>query len=85
MVVFSIVYYFIGGDIMKIRINKLHLLQGVKTKVILCDNVFTFKAVTFCYYENIYYIINHYDGGSVYKFNSYQSFRVKLSDITKDW
>jgi hypothetical protein len=69
---------------MKIRINRLQLMQGVKTKIIICDNIFTSKAVTFCYYENIFYIIDHFDGGNVYKFKSYQSFRVKLSDITKD-
>jgi hypothetical protein len=70
---------------MKIRINKTDLLNGVKTKVIICDLLFTFKAITFCYYENIFYIINHFDGGKVYKFESYQLFRVRLSDITKDW
>ena len=70
---------------MKIRINKLHLLQGVKTKVIMCDNIFQSKAITFCYYENIFYIINHSDNGNVYKFNCYQSFRIKLTCLTKDW
>ncbi len=70
---------------MKIKINKLQLMQGVKTKVILCDNLFQIKAITFCYYENVFYIINHFDGGKVYKFTTYQLFRVRLSDITKDW
>ena len=70
---------------MKIRINKKDLLNGVKTKVIICDHIFTIKAITFCYYENIFFIINHFDDGNVYKFKCYQSFRVKLSDITKDW
>ncbi len=60
-------------------------MHGVKTKVIMCDNIFQSKAITFCYHENVFYIINHSDNGSVYKYDNYQSFRVKLTDITRDW
>lgn len=70
---------------MKIRINKLHLLQGVKTKVIMCDNIFQSKAITFCYHENVFYIINHYDNSKLYTFDNYQSFRKKINDIIVDW
>jgi hypothetical protein len=70
---------------MKIRINKSHLIQGVKFDYIVANKPMIDKKISFCYYENIFYIINHFDGGSVFKYDNYQSFRKKINDIILDW
>ena len=70
---------------MKIRINKLHLLQGVKFKFIVANKPMIDKKISFCYLDNIFYIINHFDNGIVYKYANYQSFRKKINDIIVNW
>jgi hypothetical protein len=70
---------------MKIRVNKLHLLQGVKFDYIMANKPMIDKKISFCFYDNSFFIINHYDNGIVYKFNDYQSFRKKINDIIVDW
>jgi hypothetical protein len=70
---------------MKIRINKLHLLQGVKFQFIVANKPMIDKKISFCFYDNSFFIINHFNDGIVYKFNEYQSFRKKINDIIVDW
>jgi hypothetical protein len=70
---------------MKIRINKLHLIQGVKFDYIMANKPMIDKKISFCFLDNTFFIINHYDNGIVYKFNDYQSFRKKINDIILDW
>jgi hypothetical protein len=70
---------------MKIRINKLHLLQGVKFQFIVANKPMIDKKISFCFYDNSFFIINHFNDGIVYKFNDYLSFRKKINDIIADW
>jgi hypothetical protein len=70
---------------MKIRINKLQLMQGVKFKFIVANMPMIDKKISFCYYGDSFWIINHFDNGIVFKFNDYQSFRKKINDIIVDW
>ena len=70
---------------MKIRINKLQLMQGVKFKFIVVNTPMIDKKISFCFLDNSFFIINHYDNGIVYKFNDYQLFRKKINDIIIDW
>ena len=70
---------------MKIRINKLHLLQGVKFQFVVANMPMIDKKISFCFLDNIFFIINHFDNGIVYKFDDYQSFRKKITDIIIDW
>jgi hypothetical protein len=70
---------------MKIRINKLHLLQGVKFDYIMANKPMIDKKIRFYYMENVFVIINYYDNGKLYTFDNYQSFRKKINDIILDW
>jgi len=70
---------------MKIRINKKHLLQGVKFKFIVANKPDVDKKLSFCYLDNIFYIINHFDDGKVYQFDTYQAFRKQLNLIIMSW
>jgi hypothetical protein len=70
---------------MKIRINKLHLLQGVKFQFIVANKPMIDKKISFCFYDNTFVIINYYDNGKLYAFDNYQSFRKKINDIIIDW
>lgn len=70
---------------MKIRINKLHLMQGVKFKYVMSNKPLIDMKISFCYHDNIFVIINHYDNDIVYKYDNYQSFRKKISDIIANW
>jgi hypothetical protein len=70
---------------MKIRINKLHLLQGVKFDYIMANKPMIDKKISFCFLDNTFFIINHFDNGIVFKFNDYHSFRKKINDIIVDW
>ncbi len=70
-------YYQTKDDIMKIRINKKQLMQGVK---------FDYdKKIKFFYSGNLFMIIDHYDNNTFYTFNDYESFRKKLNDIIENW
>ena len=81
----SIIYYFTIGGIMKIRINKLHLMQGVKFQFIVANKPMMDKKISFCYLDNTFFIINHFDNGIVFKYDNYQSFRKKITCIIQDW
>lgn len=70
---------------MKIRINKKHLLNGVKFKHIITNKYFINMKISFCYHDDVFVIINHYDNDKVYKYDTYQSFRKKINDIIVDW
>jgi hypothetical protein len=70
---------------MKIRINKKHLFQGVKFQFVIANKPMIDKKIAFCFYDNSFFIINHFNDGIVYKFNDYQSFRKKINDIIIDW
>jgi hypothetical protein len=70
---------------MKIRINKLHLLQGVKFQFIVTNKPVIDKKIAFCFYDNSFFIINHFDNGIVFKYDNYQQFRKKINDIIVDW
>jgi hypothetical protein len=70
---------------MKIRINKAQLMQGVKFQFIVANMPMIDKKIAFCFLDNTFFIINHFDDGIVYKFNEYQSFRKKINDIIVDW
>ena len=85
MVIFQSYYYFNGGGLMKIRINKLQLMQGVKFKFVVANKPMTDKKISFCFLDNSFFIINHYDNGIVYKFNNYKLFRKKINGIIADW
>jgi hypothetical protein len=43
------------------------------------------KLVNYWLIFNLIIILVVIDNGSVYKYDNYQSFRVKLTDITRDW
>ena len=72
---------------MKIRINKKHLMQGVKFKYVMANKPLIDMKISFCYLceDKAFYIINHYDNEVVYKYNDYQSFRKKITDIIEKW
>ena len=70
---------------MKIRINKKHLLQGVKFKYVMANKPLIDMKISFNYRDNVFFIINHYDNDKVYKLDTYQSFRKKINDIIVDW
>ena len=70
---------------MKIRINKSQLIHGVKFDYIMANKPLIDKKISFCFYGDSFWLINHYDDGIVYKFNCYQSFRKKINDIIVDW
>ena len=70
---------------MKIRINKSQLMQGVKFQFIVANKPVIDKKISFCYLDNIFFIINHYENGIVYKHDNYQSFRKKINDIIVEW
>jgi hypothetical protein len=70
---------------MKIRINKLHLMQGVKFQFVVANMPMIDKKISFCYLDNTFFIINHFNNGIVYKYDNYQSFRKKINDIIVDW
>ena len=85
MVNLSIIYCFSGGDIMKIRINKLQLMQGVKFEHIMANKPMLDKKISFCYFENTFIIINHFDNNNLSTCYTYASFRKKLTSIIMDW
>ncbi len=70
---------------MKIRINKAQLMHGVKFQFIVANKPMIDKKISFCFLDNTFFIINHYDNGIVYKFNDYQQFRKKITCIIQDW
>lgn len=70
---------------MKIRINKKHLMQGVKFKYVMSNKPLVDMRITFYYFENTFVIVNHYDDNKLYTFDNYQSFRKKINDIIVDW
>ncbi len=70
---------------MKIRINKAQLTQGVKFQFIVANKPMIDKKIAFCFYDDNFWIINHFDNGIVFKFNDYQSFRKKINDIIVGW
>lgn len=70
---------------MKIRINKSHLLQGVKFKYVMANKPLIDMKITFYYFENTFVIINHYNDNKLYTFDKYQSFRKKINDIIEKW
>lgn len=70
---------------MKIRINKLHLMQGVKFKYVMANKPLIDMKISFYFTGDSYIIINHYDNDIVYKYDNYQSFRKKINDIIVDW
>ena len=70
---------------MKIRINKKHLFNGVKFKHIVTNKYLINMKISFCYHDNIFIIINHYDNDNVYKYDNYQLFRKKINDIIANW
>jgi hypothetical protein len=70
---------------MKIRINKAQLMCGVTFDYIMSNKPMIDKKISFCFYDDSFYIVNHYDNGIVYKYDNYQSFRKKINDIIVDW
>lgn len=70
---------------MKIRINKVHLLQGVTFDYIMANKPMIDKKIRFYYLENTFVIINHYDNSKLYTFDNYESFRKKITCIIQDW
>jgi hypothetical protein len=63
---------------MKIRINKLQLMKGVKFKFVVANKPIIDKKISFCFLDNTFFIINHFDNGITYKYDNYQLFRKKL-------
>ena len=70
---------------MKIRINKLQLMQGVTFDYIMANKPMIDKKMRFYYMENTFIIINYYDNSKLYTFDNYQSFRKKINEIIVDW
>jgi NDP-sugar pyrophosphorylase family protein len=70
---------------MKIRINKLQLMQGVTFDHIMANKPMIDKKIRFYYMENVFVIINYYDNNKLYTFDNYQSFRKKITCIIEDW
>ncbi len=70
---------------MKIRVNKLQLMHGVKFVYIMANKPIIDKKIRFYYMENVFVIIDYYDNCKQYTFNNYQSFRKKLNVIIGDW
>lgn len=70
---------------MKVKLNKKHLLQGVKFKYVMSNTPLIDMKITFYYLENTFVIVNHYDDNKLYTFDKYQSFRKKINDIIIDW
>lgn len=60
-------------------------MHGVKFQFIVANKPMIDKKISFCFLDNTFFIINHYDNGIVYKFNNYDSFRKKINDIILDW
>jgi uncharacterized protein YkuJ len=84
MVNLSIIYYF-SGDFMKIRINRLQLMQGVTITHRMVDLKNENLKVTFYYLEDSFILIDYSDNKKLYTFDNYQSFRKKLTSIIIDW
>lgn len=72
---------------MKIKINKKHLMQGVKFKYVIANKPLIDMKISFCYHceDNAFYIINHFDDNKVYKYDNYVAFRKKITDIIEKW
>jgi len=70
---------------MKIRINKKHLMQGVKFDYIMANKPDVDKKIRFYYMENTFVLIDYYDAMKLHTFNDYESFRKKLNVIIEDW
>ena len=70
---------------MKIRINKKHLMQGVKFKYVMANKPLIDMKISFYFTGNSFIIINHFDDNKVFKYNDYQSFRKKITDIIEKW
>lgn len=62
---------------MKIRINKKHLMQGVKFKYVMANKPLIDMKISFYFTGNSFIIINHFDDNKVFKYDDYQSFRKK--------
>jgi len=69
---------------MKIRINKKHLMQGVKFDYIMANKPDVDKKIRFYYMENTFVLIDYY-AMKLYTFNSYPLFRKTVSAIIKNW
>jgi hypothetical protein len=69
---------------MKIRINKKHLMQGVKFDYIMANKPDVDKKIRFYYMENTFVLIDYYDM-KLYTFNSYPLFRKTVSAIIEKW
>ncbi len=70
---------------MKIRINKKHLMQGVKFKYVMANKPLIDMKISFYFTGNSFIIINHFDDNKVFKYDDYQSFRKKITDIIEKW
>jgi hypothetical protein len=70
---------------MKIRINKLHLLQGVTITHRMVDLKNKNLKIKFYYLEDSFILIDYSDDKKLYTFDNYQSFRKKINDIIVDW
>jgi hypothetical protein len=70
---------------MKIKINKSQLMQGVKFQFVVANKPMIDKKIAFCFLDNTFFLINHYENGIVYKYDNYQLFRKKINDIIVDW
>jgi len=70
---------------MKIRINKKHLMQGVKFDYIMANKPDVDKKIRFYYLENTYVLIDYYDAMKLYTFEDYGKFRKAVSAIIENW
>ena len=70
---------------MKIRINKKHLMQGVKFDYIMANKPDVDKKIRFYYLENTFVLIDYYNGNKLYTFDAYTPFRKTVSAIIENW
>lgn len=70
---------------MKIRINKKHLMQGVKVDYIMANKPDVDKKIRFYYLENTFVLIDYYNDNKLYTFDAYTPFRKTVSAIIENW
>lgn len=70
---------------MKIRINKKHLMQGVKFAYIMANKPDADKKIKFYYLENTFVLIDCYNDNKLYTFDAYTPFRKAVSAIIETW
>ena len=70
---------------MKIRINKKHLMQGVKFDYIMANKPDVDKKIRFYYMENTFVLIDYYNDMKLYTFEDYGKFRKAVSAIIENW